>query len=399
VSKRNVRFNSGKLSRRSKTAGRAVPSVADSFSATVRDVSSDGKGIIEAPDGQVLFVAGVWPGEVLQLTRKRTGRDVTVRVDEILEASPSRILPRCASHSAGVCGGCPWMFVDYDAQVEQKHRRLERSLLRLGHVEAKRDFAIAPRPFEYRNRAQFKSDGKALGYVARETHDIADIAECPILTPINNRKLRALRTALPNSAWTPSKKRQWTTIDIDDERERVMIDQRQPFRQGNSDQNTFIINWLKDCISELDEVDSIVELFCGSGNFTKVLAETSASHIVAVEGDDASIAQLTAQGLRGVTGIRANLFSESDIRTLVPNVNGRLGVVLDPPREGLKERAALTTLFSNARWVVYIACDLATWERDCGFLSECGLSPQEARGLDMFPQTPHMEILSVFTRA
>jgi 23S rRNA (uracil1939-C5)-methyltransferase len=373
--------------------------VADSFSATVRDVSSDGKGIIEAPDGQVLFVAGVWPGEVLQLTRKRTGRDVTVRVDEILEASPSRILPLCASHSAGVCGGCPWMFVDYDAQVEQKHRRLERSLLRLGHVEAKRDFAIAPRPFEYRNRAQFKSDGKALGYVARETHDIADIAECPILTPINNRKLRALRTALPNSAWTPSKKRQWTTIDIDDERERVMIDQRQPFRQGNSDQNTFIINWLKDCISGLDEVDSIVELFCGSGNFTKVLAETSASHIVAVEGDDASIAQLTAQGLRGVTGIRANLFSESDIRTLVPNVNGRLGVVLDPPREGLKERASLTTLFSNARWVVYIACDLATWERDCGFLSECGLSPQEARGLDMFPQTPHMEILSVFTRA
>lgn len=399
MSKRNVRFNSGKISRRSKTAGSAVPSVTDSFSAVVRDVSSDGKGVVEAPDGQVLFVAGVWPGEALQLTRKRTGRDVTVRVDEILEASPSRILPRCTSHSSGICGGCPWMFVDYDAQVEQKHRRLERSLLRLGHVEAKREFASAPRPFEYRNRAQFKSDGKALGYVAWGTHDIADIAECPILTPINNRKLRALRTALPNSAWTPSKKRQWTTIDIDDERERALIDQRQPFRQGNSDQNTFIISWLKGVLSALDDVDSIVELFCGSGNFTHVLAETSAAHIVALEGDDASIAALTARGLRGVTGVRANLFSESDIRTLVPNVNGRLGVVMDPPREGLKERAALTTLFSSARWVVYIACDLATWERDSGFLSDCGLSLQEARGLDMFPQTPHMEILSVFKRA
>ena len=399
MSKRNVSFNSGKFSKRKKAAGRSVPSVTDSFSATVRDVSSDGKGVVEAPDGQVLFVVGVWPGEELQLTRKRTGREVSVRVDKILEVSPSRILPRCASHSSGVCGGCPWMFVDYDAQVEQKQRRLERSLLRLGHAEANRDFAIAPRPFEYRNRAQFKSDGKALGYVAWGTHDIADIAECPILTPINNRKLRALRTALPNSAWTPSKKRQWTTIDIDDEREPALIDQRQPFRQGNSDQNSFIINWLRDSISELDEVDSIVELFCGSGNFTKVLAETSAAHIVAVEGDDVSIAKLIAQGLRGVTGVRANLFSESDIRSLVPDVNGPLGVVLDPPREGLKERAALTTLFSNARWVVYIACDLATWERDCGFLSKCGLSLQEARGLDMFPQTPHMEILSVFRRA
>ena len=399
MSKRNVSFKSGKFSRRSKTAGRSTPLVTDSFSATVRDVSSDGKGVIEAPDGQVLFVPGVWPGEALQLTRKRTGRDVTVRVDEILEASPSRILPRCASHSAGVCGGCPWMFVDYDAQVEQKHRRLKRSLLRLGQVEANRDFATAPRPFEYRNRAQFKSDGKALGYVALGTHTIADIAECPILTPLNNRKLRALRAALPNAAWTPSKKRQWTTIDIDDERERAMIDQRQPFRQGNSEQNTFIINWLANTIAELDDVDSIVELFCGSGNFTQVLAETTAAHIVAVEGDDVSIAKLAAQGLRGVIGVRANLFSESDIRTLVPDVNGHVGVVLDPPREGLKERAAFTTLFSNARWVVYIACDLATWERDCGFLSECGLSLQEARGLDMFPQTPHMEILSVFTRA
>ena len=77
MSKRNVRFNSGKISRRSKTAGSAVPSVTDSFSAVVRDVSSDGKGVVEAPDGQVLFVAGVWPGEALQLTRKRTGRDVT----------------------------------------------------------------------------------------------------------------------------------------------------------------------------------------------------------------------------------------------------------------------------------------------------------------------------------
>jgi predicted RNA-binding protein with TRAM domain len=75
VSKRNVSFNSGKFSRRSKTAGRSVPSVTDRFSAIVRDVSSDGKGVVEAPDGQVLFVAGVWPGEELQLTRKRTGRD------------------------------------------------------------------------------------------------------------------------------------------------------------------------------------------------------------------------------------------------------------------------------------------------------------------------------------
>jgi len=71
---------------------------------------------------------------------------------------------------------------------------------------------------------------------------------------------------------------------------------------------------------------------------------------------------------------------------------------LDPPRDGLKERDALTLLFSEAPWVVYISCNLATWQRDAHFLQAQGFSLTQVEGLDMFPQTPHLEVLSVFER-
>ena len=74
------------------------------------------------------------------------------------------------------------------------------------------------------------------------------------------------------------------------------------------------------------------------------------------------------------------------------------GIVLDPPRDGLKERNALTPLFSESPWVVYISCNLATWQRDAHFLQEQGLCLTQVEGLDMFPQTPHLEVLSVFER-
>lgn len=71
---------------------------------------------------------------------------------------------------------------------------------------------------------------------------------------------------------------------------------------------------------------------------------------------------------------------------------------MDPPRGGLKEREALKSWFTWAQWVVYVSCNLATWERDAAFLQWCGLELDRASGLDMSPQTPHIETLSVFTR-
>jgi 23S rRNA (uracil1939-C5)-methyltransferase len=111
-----------------------------------------------------------------------------------------------------------------------------------------------------------------------------------------------------------------------------------------------------------------------------------------------SLDALSARNLSKVKPVRVNLFSKHSIVDDMPNCQFGIGVVLDPPRDGLKEREALKPWFTRAEWVVYVSCDLATWERDAAFLHSCGLDLDEATGLDMFPQTPHIETLSVFTR-
>ena len=121
--------------------------------------------------------------------------------------------------------------------------------------------------------------------------------------------------------------------------------------------------------------------------------------IIAIEGDETSLEALSARNLSKVQPVRVNLFSKHSIFDNMPKCQSGIGVVLDPPRDGLKERETFKPWFSRAKWVVYVSCDLATWERDAAFLQSCGLDLDEASGLDMFPQTPHIETLSVFTRS
>ena len=392
MSRRKVKVN------QPRSKGLSATVVKDSFTGIVRDLSADGRGVVQAPDGQVVFVAGVWQGEKVEIERSRRGKSTSAEFISLLQPLDARRTPECEYHRDGSCGGCPWMFVDYPTQIKQKQARLEKVLERINSNIAGCSVLGARETLNYRNRAQFKSDGVKLGYVAQGSHKIADVTHCPVLNEVNQVHLRALRQSLPNSDWRPNKKRQWTTIDIDDERGTPLVNQRQAFRQGNSEQNEQLRVWLRNRLANLSRPNTVFELFCGSGNLTEVIAEQVDVPVIAIEGDEMSLDALSALNLSKVKPVGINLFSEHSIVDDMPNCQSGIGVVLDPPRDGLTEREALKPWFTRAEWVVYVSCDLATWERDAAFLHSCGLDLDEATGLDMFPQTPHIETLSVFTR-
>ena len=392
MSRRKVKINRSDASRLS------IPVLKDRFTGLVRDLSTDGRGVVQAPDGQVVFVAGVWQGEEVEIERSRRGKSASAELISLLQPSEARRTPECEYHREGSCGGCPWMFVDYPTQLKQKQARLAKVLERINSNTASCSMLGASHALAYRNRAQFKSNGVKLGYVAQESHEIVDVSYCPVLNEVNQLHLEELRRSLPNSDWRTSKNRQWTTIDIDDERGTPLVNQRQAFRQGNSEQNEQLRAWLRSRLANLSRPNAVFELFCGSGNLTEVIAEKVDVPIIAIEGDETSLEALSARNLSNVQPVWVNLFSQHSIVDNMPESQPGIGVVLDPPRDGLKEREALKPWFTRAEWVVYVSCDLATWERDAAFLQSCGLDLDEASGLDMFPQTPHIETLSVFTR-
>lgn len=393
MSSRKVKFKSLVSDRHKR------PKSVDEFELVIRDLASDGRGVGEAPDGQVVFVAGAWREERVHVRRTRQGANTGTELINIIDACEERIEPICEYHNENQCGGCPWMFVSYEAQLSAKVGKLKASLDALGSAHIDVVAHPSPRQLGYRNRAQLKTNGEVLGYLGASSHEIVDVGACPILTEKNQAQLRQMRRALPNNAWRPKSRQKWVTLDIDDQRAEPLINKRQSFRQANDDQNVILSQWLRRMLRLPAPSGGLVELFCGSGNLTAVLSECYPDHeITAVEGDELALEHLSFLGLQNVTSHRSNLFSAADIEALIAALPDGNGVVLDPPRDGLKEREALAPLFSTSPWVVYISCNLATWRRDARFLQDLGLTLTQVEGLDMFPQTPHLEVLSVFER-
>lgn len=361
--------------------------------AFVRDTLADGRGVAITEQGQVVFVPGVWPGEeiVIDVTTPKRG-SANGSLVTLLTASASRISPSCDYARDSRCGGCPWAFVDYDAQIQQKQSRLRLSLERLGFPGAM-PVVRAPGNIGYRNRAQFKSDGQQLGYVAQKTHRVVDIEFCEVLSPQATEQLTRLRSRLPNAEWRS--RRGWTTLDIDDQIDEPSVNQRQVFRQANDQQNSAMKDWLRSQLLDLPPVDQCLELFCGSGNLTEVLSESLRGEIIAAEGQGAAIEELAARQLKRVTPVTVDLFDTRSFAGLLSDFGPFGGVVLDPPRDGLKCSKPLIDSMDGVQWIVYVSCDQATWERDVGVFQAQGFKLEHVTLLDMLPQTPHMEILSV----
>ncbi|RUQ22731.1 class I SAM-dependent RNA methyltransferase [Kocuria sp. HSID16901] len=74
-------------------------------------------------------------------------------------------------------------------------------------------------------------------------------------------------------------------------------------------------------------------------------------------------------------------------------------VVLDPPRQGAGRKVLERLTQIGPRRIVYVSCDPAALGRDTGYLAAFGWKLAEVTGLDMYPDTHHVETLAVFERA
>ena len=79
---------------------------------------------------------------------------------------------------------------------------------------------------------------------------------------------------------------------------------------------------------------------------------------------------------------------------------GQLDALLvDPPRSGLEESVVGDIAAAGPERVAYVSCNPATWARDAARFEAAGYRLESARPVDMFPQTPHIEVASCFARA
>ena len=96
------------------------------------DIADKGKSLAKV-DGRVIFVQDTVPGDKadIRVIRKRKSYYEAIP-EEILEYSEHRTDPFC-SHF-GICGGCKWQHMSYDAQLMFKSKHVKDCLIRIGKI-------------------------------------------------------------------------------------------------------------------------------------------------------------------------------------------------------------------------------------------------------------------------
>lgn len=166
------------------------------------------------------------------------------------------------------------------------------------------------------------------------------------------------------------------------------------FVQGNAEVNVQLVDAVLEALQPAVE-DSVLEAFCGLGNFTLPLARSVRS-VVALEISQAMLARAGQQaqslGLANIQWHATNLDKFSAQKFPMPTCNK---ILLDPPREGARDFCRSVSLNGISR-MVYVSCNPGTLARDAAVLLERGLIMESIRTVDMFPQTHHIEALAVF---
>ena len=426
-----------------------------------------GQGLARIPEsegalaGKRIFVPFTLPGEHIDADLLEDTRGYAAGgLLHVEEASPLRRQPACPHFTH--CGGCQLQHATYAGQVEIKRSVLQETLERAGLKDLPEISALHGTPLAYRNRMRLHIQTQphfAIGYREHKTHTLVPIEQCPIMTPVLERCLRALRAlgesqAIPNNiaemelfsnhdasavllnAFTPQHSHPLphdcepffaalaaqipeltgAALFLRDTSRNAPPDtqpllrwkaQNLPYRVGEHIYHVSMGSFFQVNQSLLDAFVALVtedlhgkqawDLYAGVGLFARVLAEAF-THVTAVEAAAVSIHDLR----RNLASSDVTVVHATTAAFLLHALEQRTVspdlAVLDPPRAGLG--AEVTNLLARCRpqRIVYVSCDPATLSRDLKALIESGYRLHRLHMVDLFPQTYHQETVAVLMR-
>ncbi len=180
---------------------------------TVLDAGAKGVSVAKAPEGQVIFIPNVVPGDVVDVqTFKKRKSYFEGKAIKFHSFSEHRVEAICEHF--GVCGGCKWQNMKYEQQLFYKHNEVKNHLQRIGKIELPEMEPIlgSEKQFFYRNKMEFgfsnarwmtedeiKSNTEyeyknALGFHIPKMWDkILDISKCHLQADPSNAIRNAIR--------------------------------------------------------------------------------------------------------------------------------------------------------------------------------------------------------------
>jgi 23S rRNA (uracil1939-C5)-methyltransferase len=402
------------MARRDRHA-RFRPPAGETFRLTLESLSHRGSAI-GRKDGQIVFAAFGIPGEEVDVLIERAYPDYLEGVVTAVHTpAPSRVTPRCEYF--GVCGGCQVQHIDYAEQLRLKTAVVREQLRRIGGLP---DVPVlpaigSPEPWYYRNHARFSLDRDGhLGFVMRGRRRVLPIENCYIMQPPILGVLHALQSAgLPKlhqvavrfgvntgemliqpdvSAYAPEIPSGQTLYEEELCGERFRVS-ASSFFQVNTRQAETLVHLVREGLCLRPE-DVLLDAYAGAGAFAKILA-MEVAEVVAVEVSASSV----ADGRHNTAGMPNVHWIEGEVERILPELEARpTAAVLDPSRQGCAPPVLQALIDAGVARIAYVSCDPATLARDLRALVEGGYHVRNVQPVDLFPQTYHIESVTLLDR-
>jgi 23S rRNA (uracil1939-C5)-methyltransferase len=347
-------------------------------------IVAGGDGLAREDDGRVVFVRGALPGERVEVRLTEERRDFArAEITRVVEPSPDRVAPPCPFVAAG-CGGCAWQHIAPEAQARYKRDIVVDALRRIGRVEEPPvDETIALPASGYRTtvRVAVTPDGRP-AFRKHDSHDLVVVDDCLVAHPTIAAQLR-------DGRWPGEHEITLRVADAETIAGRTYAVSPDSFFQIRPDGAEVLVRLVTDALVD-HGVASVVDLYAGVGLFAGAAHDRGIEVRAAVESSRAAVAD-ARRNLEGVTEV---------VRADVGKWDGTPvdGVIADPSRKGLGKDGVATVVACLPRVVVLVSCDAPALGRDAHLLHQAGFVLERSSPVDLFPYTPHVEVVSTFVR-
>lgn len=400
---------------------------------TIERLDHQARGIGKI-NNKIIFIPKALPNEIIDarviLEKKKFYEG---KINQILKTADERIDSICPQFSD--CGGCQLLHMNYKNGLKFKQEKVNDIILK--NVPFKfliKDIVPSQDNLFYRNKITLQVNS-LIGYFKEKTNDIISIDACYIADKKINEIYQKIKTNIIldniNQIIIRSSKNTNETMII--------------FKtSGIIDKNNIIKN-LKDCVSSIyinEELvfgaykitekilnhkfyisptsffqvntlqaeklyklaldyanitknDLVLDLYCGTGTIS-ILASEYAEKVIGIELNKEAVKDANEnKKLNSISNVE---FYAGDVGTILNKNNYHPDIVIvDPPRAGLDSLAISQILKIKPKKLVYISCDLMTLARDLKILGN-NFNIVELTPVDMFPQTAHVECVTVLHR-
>ncbi len=405
-----------------------------SFELTLDAMTYGGDSIGRLEDGRAVFVPFGIPGEKVRIEITEDKKSfIKGKILDIITPSPKRIQGKCAHFLS--CGGCHYQHLAIEDQLEFKQQIITDQLTRLGGFTNPPVLKIRPSPaaWNYRNSLQFHLNPRGrIGFRGVNPREIIEIHEChlplaginetwPLLdfepgSPIDRIELREgieeelLLHLRSKTAQTPEIQldipisivmdtseikqvvagAEWLFMEVNQRKFRVSAGS---FFQVNKPLAGEMANYVLGNLV-LASDSSVIDLYCGVGLFSAFLA-TEVKSCIGIENSPSACEDF----IFNLDQFENVQLYKGSVEDILPHLDLKTEIVIaDPPRSGIDKKALDAILAIKPKQIAYVSCDPATLARDLKILATNGYSIHSVQPFDLFPQTYHIETLSILNR-